>query len=507
MPVDDPAMVTYTQTAQIPVDLKKVSALAVDADDRIYVAGDRSLRRFSPQGTPELRLALLGEPTCLAVANRQHMAPGRIYVGFADHVEMYEADGTAIGVLGQGLGENARFSSISTSEHYIFIADAGQNVVQRFDWTGKLLEPFGESSPGHFTSMVNGVNAPFDLVVGLDDLVYVVNRRDHRVEGYTYSSKVEMERHWGQGSPAIEDFAGISSPAHLALTADGRFVTAEEEPVTGQGILAFRGIGRRGVRTGRSRFGGRAGGRPSRADPHSRRSGPLRAAYSKRRSGPWRKRSKPRSERSMQSAWSPGCATQKTRFFPASGRVISYALGAGCSVRVPRATATIASLLCPATPHRTGRHRRAECPGRGRHDAGPAHHQRRALRRGRTRAGPAGGAIGQLRLSGRICLPQARPVRRHAKMHGRAALRRGDEEPLRPLARLAAGPHHPQRGLPPDSHPYGPFGGDRPPGVDADGRSAGASCPQSNRPATRPTAFAIGSTAWPSGSCCAGRRP
>ncbi len=224
-------MVTYTQTAQIPVDLKKVSALAVDADDRIYVAGDRSLRRFSPQGTPELRLALLGEPTCLAVANRQHMAPGRIYVGFADHVEMYEADGTAIGVLGQGLGENARFSSISTSEHYIFIADAGQNVVQRFDWTGKLLEPFGESSPGHFTSMVNGVNAPFDLVVGLDDLVYVVNRRDHRVEGYTYSSKVEMERHWGQGSPAIEDFAGISSPAHLALTGDGRFVTAEESPL------------------------------------------------------------------------------------------------------------------------------------------------------------------------------------------------------------------------------------------------------------------------------------
>ncbi len=107
----------------------------------------------------------------------------------------------------------------------------GKSVVQRFDWTGKLLEPFGESNPGHFTSIVDGANAAFDLVVGLDDLVYVVNRRDHRVEGYTYRSKVEMERHWGQGSPAVEDFAGSSNPAHLALTANGRFVTAEEGPL------------------------------------------------------------------------------------------------------------------------------------------------------------------------------------------------------------------------------------------------------------------------------------
>ena len=225
----EPARVGYVQTAQIKVDFKKVSALAVDADDRIYVAGDKSLCRFSPQGKPEMRIALPYEPTCLTVANRQHLAPGRIYVGFVDHVESYEADGIAVGVLGQGLGEKARLASISTSEVYIFIADAGQSVVQRFDWKGRLLEPIGASSPGHFTSMVKGANLPFDLVVGLDDLVYVVNRRDHRVEGHSYLGK--MEFHWGQGSPAVEDFAGPSNPAHLALTADGRFVTAEEDPL------------------------------------------------------------------------------------------------------------------------------------------------------------------------------------------------------------------------------------------------------------------------------------
>ncbi len=225
----DPALVNYRQTGQIAVDFKKVSALAVDAEDRIYVAGDKSLCRFSPQGTLEKRLALSYEPTCLTVANRQHMAPGRIYVGFVDHVERYEANGLPLGVLGQGLGDKARFSSISTSEQYIFIADAGHSVVQRFDWTGKLLEPFGETSPGHFTSIVHGANAPFDLAVGLDDLVYVVNRRDHRIEGYSFPG--DMERHWGEGSPAVEDFAGPSNPAHLAVASDGCFVTAEENPL------------------------------------------------------------------------------------------------------------------------------------------------------------------------------------------------------------------------------------------------------------------------------------
>ena len=75
-------MVNYRQTAQIAVDFKKVSALAVDADDRIYVAGDMSLCRFSPQGRLEKRIALSYPPTCLTVGNRQHLAAGADLRGF-----------------------------------------------------------------------------------------------------------------------------------------------------------------------------------------------------------------------------------------------------------------------------------------------------------------------------------------------------------------------------------------------------------------------------------------
>ena len=198
--------------------------------DHIYVAGDTCLCRYSPNGQLEDRIALSFEPTCLAIGNREHIAPGRIYVGFADHVEVFDPDGSKVSIW-QG-PDKAHFTSISTSDHDVFIADAGWNEVQHFDSTGKLLSPIGDNSPGHLAPSPGGGAEHFDLVVGRDGLVYVVNRRDCCIEGYNLSG--EVERHWGQGSPALEDFAGRNNPEQIALTKIGTesgFATAEEDPL------------------------------------------------------------------------------------------------------------------------------------------------------------------------------------------------------------------------------------------------------------------------------------
>ena len=212
--------------------MKKVTALAVDADDRIYVAGDKCFCRYSPEGRLEGRsVPLAFEPTCLTVGNRQHLAPGRIYVGFADHVEGFDPDLGKV-CIWQGI-DKANFASISTSDTDVFIADAGLNVVQHFDSTGKLFSPIGDNSTGHFAPSPGTGRPPadaehFDLVVGRDGLVYVVNRRECSIEGYDMSGK--FERHWGQASPALEDFAGRNNPEQIALTESG-FATAEGNPL------------------------------------------------------------------------------------------------------------------------------------------------------------------------------------------------------------------------------------------------------------------------------------
>lgn len=222
----DPDAISYRPTVAFAVDLKNATALAVDADDRIYVAGDACLCRYSPGGLLEDRISLSFPPTCVAIGNRDHIVPGRIYVGFANHVEVFDPDGSKVAIW-QGI-DKSRFTSISASDHDVFIADAGRNVVQHFDTTGKLLSPIGENSPGHLAPSPGGGAEHFDLVVGRDGLVYVVNRRDCCIEGYNASG--EVERHWGQASPALEDFAGRDNPEQIALTAGG-FVTVEENPL------------------------------------------------------------------------------------------------------------------------------------------------------------------------------------------------------------------------------------------------------------------------------------
>ncbi len=222
----DPTRITYRQTTEFPVELKKAAGLAVDTEGRIYVAGDSCFCRYSPAGVLEKTVPLLFEPTCLAVGNGQHIVPGRIYVGFADHVEVFDPDLSKVAIW-QGI-DKAHFSSISAGDHDVFIADAGLNVVQHFDTTGKLLSPIGERESGHFAPSPGGGTEHFGMVLGRDGLIYAVNRRECRIEGYNMSG--EIERHWGQASPALEDFAGRNNPEVIALT-DSGFVTAEENPL------------------------------------------------------------------------------------------------------------------------------------------------------------------------------------------------------------------------------------------------------------------------------------
>ena len=73
----DPALVHYRQTAEIPVDMREVRAVAVGPEDRIFVAGDKAVRVFAPDGKRLNEIALEHEPYCLAVGSAEHAFPGR----------------------------------------------------------------------------------------------------------------------------------------------------------------------------------------------------------------------------------------------------------------------------------------------------------------------------------------------------------------------------------------------------------------------------------------------
>lgn len=225
-PTIDPALIRYEQTGEIPVSMQQVRAMAVGPGDRIYVGGDRVIRVLDPDGTRCSEIALEDQPRCLAVGGVEHAFPGRVYVGMKDHVEVYDGEGNRQAVW-DGLGEKALLTSIAAAEEDLFVADARGTIVLRYDTSGRLLGRIGARDEQRRIPGFRIIKPYFDLAVGSDGLLRVVNPGALRIEVYTFQGHLEL--FWPQQRlPGIEGFFGCCNPAQLAILADGRLVTAEK---------------------------------------------------------------------------------------------------------------------------------------------------------------------------------------------------------------------------------------------------------------------------------------
>jgi hypothetical protein len=218
-----PAMVGYKETRGFTVPFREPRALAVGNDDRIYVAGDRGVVIFSPEGKKLSEIALKEEPHCLVVGSGEHGTAGHIYVGMKEHVEVFDLTGERAAIWPSQAG--AFFVSIAASDLEIWVADADNRVVWCYDLYGKPLTPLGKPGSAGGTDFVV-TNHYFDVTMGRDLLLYVANPGLLRVEGYTRNG--EREANWGKGSSAVADFFGSSNPVHLSVLPDGSFATAEQ---------------------------------------------------------------------------------------------------------------------------------------------------------------------------------------------------------------------------------------------------------------------------------------
>ena len=218
----DPNLILYKESAQEIITSLSVShGIAVASDGSIYVAGNKAIRKFSESGNSLSEIILSDMPRCLTVAD-----DGKIYVGMKDHVEIYENQGTKLSTW-KSLGNDAVLTSIAVSKNDVFVADAGNRIVYRFDTEGNLINRIGDKNE---VKNISGFFIPsphFDLAVGHDGLLRVANPGNHRIEAYT--SEGDLEFSWGKFSNVnIEGFCGCCNPVNFAILADESFVTCEK---------------------------------------------------------------------------------------------------------------------------------------------------------------------------------------------------------------------------------------------------------------------------------------
>lgn len=221
----DPALICYEQAREIPVAMRKLRALAVGPDNRIYVGGDQVIHVLDSSGAKQSEITLDAPPRCLAVGPADHAFPGRLYVGMDDHVEVYGADGLREATW-DALGEQALLTCIALAEEDVFVADAGNRIVLRHDPSGKLKNRIGAPDERRHIPGFAITSAYFDLAVCPDRLLRVVNPRALRIEAYAFDGDLEL--YWGKPSAKPDGFFGCCNPVHVAVFPDGRFVTAEK---------------------------------------------------------------------------------------------------------------------------------------------------------------------------------------------------------------------------------------------------------------------------------------
>lgn len=219
--------VLYQVRLQWAVDVGPPIGVAVDAKDKIYVAGQKRVQVFDPAGQV-LRQWELKEPArCIAAAGADHVRPGAVYIGYLGRVEIRTDKGEVIG--GWPLpGERSEPTSIALSDKEIYVADFAAKCVHRFDPEGKLLGQIGKLDRSRgYPGLI--IPSPYcDVAIDKEGLLWVVNPGLLRLEAYRPSDG-RLERFWGgEDLRGVAAFFGCCNPAHFCLLSDDRFVTVEK---------------------------------------------------------------------------------------------------------------------------------------------------------------------------------------------------------------------------------------------------------------------------------------
>jgi hypothetical protein len=216
----DPKLILYESSGEpINTGFSVSHAVALDLDGRICVAGDKAIRVLAESGELLSEIKLADGPRCLALAD------GKFYVGLTEHVEVYDGQGKRLANWA-GLGDSAVLTSIAVSGDSVFVADAGNRIVVRYNARGKVLNHIGRKDKA---KNIPGFVVPspyFDLAVGADGLLRVVNSGRHRIEAYTFDG--DLEFWWGEFSSRLEGFIGCCNPVNFAILPDEGFVTCEK---------------------------------------------------------------------------------------------------------------------------------------------------------------------------------------------------------------------------------------------------------------------------------------
>lgn len=210
----------FVETGLIDPGLEDPQAMAVGPDGKLYVTGRDAVTIFGAGDKEVARFAVDGTAKCITVSPE-----GTVYLGFSNHVKVMEPDGT-VSASWEKLDARAYITSIAVLEDDVFVADAGNRVVLRYDREGALQGRIGEKNDD---ADVPGIEVPspyLDLAINEEGDLWIVNPGRLGLERYRPDGSIVTS--WYRPTLKLEGFSGCCNPTHIAFDNAGRLVTAEK---------------------------------------------------------------------------------------------------------------------------------------------------------------------------------------------------------------------------------------------------------------------------------------
>jgi hypothetical protein len=213
-------LIHYQEVQTLDVIAENMVAIAIGKNDQLFLTADESVIIYNQQGSRVNTFSSGGMAHCIAVDEQNS-----VYLGISDFVEVYDSSRVKKATW-PSLGSKAILTSIAVSNDHVYVADAGNLIVWKYDKDGTLLGKIGEKNAA---KDIPGFIIPspyFDVAIDPDGFLWVANTGRHSLENYT--SEGGLRSSWGFYSMTVDGFCGCCNPSHIAIMDDGSFVTSEK---------------------------------------------------------------------------------------------------------------------------------------------------------------------------------------------------------------------------------------------------------------------------------------
>lgn len=215
----DPALIAYREAGRVESSFESVRGLALAPDGTLWIAGDRSVKRFDAQGRAGGEIAFDEDVRCVAVDGE------RLFVGLSRRLLVLDTNG-AEKARGPDLGADVLLSAVAVSGETVYLADSGRRLALCCNSAGKVLAEIGARDAKRGVPGLIVPSPYLDVAAGDGEVVYVTNPGRHQVESYTRSG--DRIGGWGKAAMRVEGFSGCCNPVAFARLPGGRCVVSEK---------------------------------------------------------------------------------------------------------------------------------------------------------------------------------------------------------------------------------------------------------------------------------------